>query len=152
MISSEVRGSRFPRDQLARPVRSEAMARAAPRMLDDGDELTQYGDNATVPCFHVAPDPSEDELSLIAGHLNPAEACARVRVRGCSRQHATCTVRYVGVGRLRGEGFRVENTPTRMNGDHCSVWWDDVPEGEWPLDVSERFDSCFDSGKEGQDV
>lgn len=121
-------------------------------MLENDELLTQYGDTATNPCFHVAPDDDEEEVSLIAGVLSGAEACSYVRTRGCARHHVTCVARHVRVGTLRRAGFRVENTPTRVNPNHCSVWWDPAPGGDWPAEVSRLFDSCFDGSEEGQRV
>lgn len=117
---------------------------AQARYLPPDETLTQYGDSSTSPSFHRRPDYDEDELSLIAGRLVAAEACAKVKWRGCFRQHQTCVVRYTTVATLTSKGFRVENTPTRLNVDHCSVWWEAAENGDWPAEVSELFESCFD--------
>jgi len=123
--------------------------RQPPRELDPSEWLTQYG-NSEVPAgrdggvFRDAPRSHEQALSTIVGQLAPDEACELVRQWGCPDEHVHCVTRWATVGALRRRGFLVEHSPTIRIPGHTNVSRGDLGGDDWPPDVSEAFNSCFD--------
>ncbi|WP_394427435.1 hypothetical protein [Streptomyces sp. SGAir0957] len=82
----------------------------------------------------------ELDVSLIIGKLSVSEAC-EVRDIGEAnprpRKHAA---RHAQVSRLKQLNFRIVSTPTDVNPQHASAYWDDGP---WDARIAERFCRAF---------
>lgn len=109
-----------------------------PSSPQDCEHVTQYGSREVEPPFRRRPRyPRENDLSLLRGWLNAAEACRLVR----GRDVANCPdgVRHSTVGLLRAAGYLVEHTPSTRIPGHISVRCLD----RWGSEQDTEFDDCF---------
>ena len=100
-----------------------------------GDRYRKGGYN-----FPHALRQEELEMSLTIGRLTPAQACDLRATAEAVRNTARDAARYALVGRLEELKFRIEATPTDVNPDHVSAYWDDGP---WDAAVASLFCRAF---------
>lgn len=126
--------------------------------IQDNEILTQFGPKAGK--FRNQPRIERElGLSVLVGTWTPEEALrfvlppGQVPTRG---QLNAAVVRLTTAGELRKAGFAVVHTPGRVKPKrHASVVWPQAdplvgPVVPWPAAVSEKFDSCFNEGREGE--
>lgn len=100
--------------------------------------LTQYGTSRKG--FHNQPRwERETQLSVIMGRLTPREAGDFVRRHGAQLPFAGDRARYTTAGRLRANGFTVDQTGNDPR--HVSVGYPLL----WNAEVCKAFDAAFEA-------
>lgn len=126
------------------------------RCMADGQELAQLG-WADRPFRNQPRIDRELGLSVLRGPISTEAAVRYVLPETPTQsQLRRGQIRLTTAGRLWEAGFAVVHTPGPVRKDeHCTVLWPasdpiSAPQVPWPLEVSARFDSCFNKEREVQ--
>ncbi len=124
--------------------------------MAEDQELAQFG-WANKPFRNQPRIDRELGLSVLRGPISVEAAVRYVLPEPPTQsQLRRGQTRLTTAGRLREAGFAVVHTPGPVrNDEHCTVVWPDsdpvsAPQVPWPPEVSARFDSCFNEGREVQ--